>query len=157
MRASSVMVAVVAAAACGQAPVLVCHDSSIPAVTVVVRDSATNAPIAQDSELVGILRDGSHTEAMWRSGSELRGGDDRPGHYGVEIRAEGYQAWTRSGVIVEPGVVCLIDDPTELTARLVPTSEEPMGSAGNRSVVPWVPQPSLHISVLPQTTRNTVH
>ncbi|MCY4397718.1 MAG: hypothetical protein OXE96_00010 [Gemmatimonadetes bacterium] len=123
------MIAVVAAAGCGEDPVLVCHDASIPAVTVVVRDSVANAPIPQGLEMVGILRDGSYTEEMWRWGSELRGGDDRPGSYGVEVRAEGYLTWTRSGIIVEPGVVCPIDDPAELAARLVPTTEEPTGRA----------------------------
>ena len=123
------MIAVVAAVGCGQDPGLVCEDASIPAVTVVVRDSVANAPIPQGLEMVGILRDGSFTEPMWRSGSALSGGDDRPGNYGVEVRAEGYLTWTSIGIIVEPGVVCPIDDPAELTARVVPTTEEPTGRA----------------------------
>ena len=69
--------------------------------------------------MVGILRDGSYTEQMRRSGSGFRGGDDRPGNYEVEIRAEGYQTWRRRDIVVEPGVVCRIDDPVELMARLV--------------------------------------
>ena len=122
------LVAVVVAAGCELDP-LVCHDTSIPAVTVVVRDSVANTPIAQDVELVGILRDGSYTESMRRWRSELRGGDYRPGNYEVEIRAEGYLTWTRSGIVVEPGVVCPIDDPAELTARLVPETGLPAVSA----------------------------
>ena len=92
MRASSVVVAVVAAAGCGQDPVLVCHDGVIEAVTVVVRDSVANAPITQELGLVGVLRDGPYTEQMYaRRDSELAGGGDRPGNYEVEIRAEGYR------------------------------------------------------------------
>jgi len=41
------MVAVVAAVGCGQDLVLVCEDASIPAVTVVVRDSVSNAAIVR--------------------------------------------------------------------------------------------------------------
>ena len=86
-------------------------------------------PIAQDVELVGILRDGSYTESMWRWGSEVSGGDDRPGNYEVEIRAEGYQTWRRSDIVVEPSVVCRIDDPVELTVRLVSETGLPAVSA----------------------------
>ena len=68
------MVAVVAAVGCGQDPVLVCEDASIPAVTVVVRDSVTNAPIPQGLEMVGILRDGAFTEPMGRAGSPALAG-----------------------------------------------------------------------------------
>ena len=120
------LVAVVAAAGCEMEPERVCQDAVTPAVTVVVRDSVANTPIAQDVELVGILRDGSYTESMWRWRSELSGGDDRPGNYEVEIRAEGYQTWTRSGIVVEPGAVCPIDYPAELTARLVPETGLPV-------------------------------
>ena len=121
--------AVVAAAGCELEPERVCDEAIVPAVTIVVRDSVANTPIAQDLELVGILRDGSYTESMWRWRSELSGGDDRPGNYEVEIRAEGYQTWTRSGIVVEPGAVCPIDDPAELTARLVPETGLPVVSA----------------------------
>ena len=121
------MVAVVTAAGCELDP-LVCNDGSIPAVTVVVRDSVANAPIPQELEMVGILTDGSFTESMWRRGSELSGGDDRPGNYEVEIRAEGYQTWRRSGIVVEPGAVCPIDDPVELTARLVSAASRTLGT-----------------------------
>ena len=130
MRAGiAIVVAVVAAAGCAQDPVLVCNDGAIPAVTVVVRDSVANAPIPQELEMVGILTDGSFTESMGRRGSELRGGYDRPGNYEVEIQAEGYQTWRRSDIVVEPGVVCRIDDPVELTARLVPETGLPAVSA----------------------------
>ena len=137
------LVAVVAAAGCELDPERVCDEAVIPAVTVVVRDSVANTPIAQDLELVGILRDGSYTESMWRWRSELSGGDDRPGNYEVEIRAEGYQTWTRSGIVVEPGAVCPIDYPAELTARLVPETGLPAVSASPISVsVVSVPKPS---------------
>ena len=124
------MVAVVAVAGCGQDLVLVCHDGVTQAVTIVVLDSVANAPIAQDVELVGILRDGSYTEQMRRSGSAIRGGDDRPGNYEVEIRAEGYLTWRRRGVMVEPGAVRPIKDPAELTARLVPETGLPARPQG---------------------------
>ena len=124
------MVAVVAAVGCEFDPERVCEEAVIEAVTVVVRDSVANTPIAQNVELVGILRDGSYTEQMYARGdSELAGGGDRPGNYEVEIRAAGYQTWGRSGIVVEPGVVCPIDDPAELTARLVPETGLPAVSA----------------------------
>ena len=139
----AMLVAVVAAAGCELDPERVCEEAIVPAVTVVVRDSVANTPIAQDVELVGILRDGSYTESMWRWRSELSGGDDRPGNYEVEIRAEGYLTWTRSGIVVEPGAVCPIDYPAELTARLVSETGLPAVSANPTSVsVVSVPTPS---------------
>ena len=125
------VMAVAAAAGCEDDPIWVCHDTSIPAVTVHVRDSVADTLISEDLEMAGILMDGTYMEHMFRWESELRGGDDRPGAYDVEIRAEGYLTWTVTGIVVEPGAICPIDDPAELTARLVPASSAPVapGSA----------------------------
>ena len=108
----------VTAAGCEDDPIWVCDNSVDPAVLVAVQDSVTNLPIVGD-HVVGTLSEGAFTERMgWRD-SKLVGGGDRPGNYEVEIRAEEYLTWTRSCIIVEPGVVCPIDEPAELTARLV--------------------------------------
>ena len=122
MRALIAAIAVTAVAGCEDDPIWVCHDASIPAVTVHVRDSVADAPISEDLEMAGILMAGTYMEHMFRWESELRGGDDRPGTYDIEIRAEGYLTWTVTGIVVEPGAICPIDDPAELTARLVPAS-----------------------------------
>ena len=114
MKTSAV---VIVALGCVHNPVQVCVDAVMPAVAVTVQDSATHAPIAL--ELVGgILRDGKYMDQMQRRGSMLVGGDDRPGNYEVEIRAVGYQVWTRSGILVEPGVACPINESLHLSARL---------------------------------------
>ena len=125
MRALVTAIAVTAAAGCEDDPIWVCDDSADPAVWVAVQDSVTNISIVGD-HVTGILSDALFTEQMeWRD-SKLVGGWDRPGTYDVEIRAEGYLTWKVTGIVVEPGTICRIDDPAELTARLVPTSGAPV-------------------------------
>ena len=131
-------IAVTVAAGCEGTPTVVCHHGITPAVSVHVRDSVADAPISEDLEMAGILRDGSYTEQMVRSGSGFHGAGDRPGTYDVEIRAEGYLTWTVTGIVVEPGAVCPIAAPARLTARLVPAS-----SASARSA-PVAPGPASH-------------
>ena len=119
-------IAVTAAVGCEDDLISLCDDLARPAVRIHVRDSVADAPISEDLGMAGVLRDGTYTEDMSRWESQLRGGDNRPGNYDVEIRAEGYLTWTMTGIVVEPGAVCPIANPAEFTARLVPASSAPL-------------------------------
>lgn len=71
-----------------------CTPYQPPAVEVAVLDAATRrTPVVSPVE--GILTDGSYTEAMVWDGGTLAGGSGRPGHYTVEVRADGYAVWQK--------------------------------------------------------------
>jgi hypothetical protein len=97
-----------------------------PAIEVTVRDAASGAWIA--GQATGWAIDGSYRDSLrfGRGFSEngamvwtaLRGADERPGTYRVEITAPGYAPWLRDDVRVRDGE-CHVSS-VGLDARLQP-------------------------------------
>jgi hypothetical protein len=83
-----------------------CTTDVWPAVTVQVRDAATQAPAA--SGTAAYVRDGTYIDPL-RPGDpgenalELFGAQERPGTYTVTIDKPGYQQWKQERVRVRDG------------------------------------------------------
>lgn len=106
---------------------IVCTLEARPSVSVYVRDSISNQPIASGATL--ILTDGSFVDS-----TTVPAGDpawdpypvttqrtyERPGRYVVTVRRAGYSNWTRADVVVQRDE-CHVRTVT-LTARLQPVA-----------------------------------
>jgi hypothetical protein len=105
----------------------VCTANPHFAVTVRVRDANTLAPAAYGATLV--LRDGEYVDSVTgtyagpnpEQASLLGAAEERAGTYEVTIRKEGYQPWTRQGIVVRQGE-CGVDGAT-LEVLLVPSMQ----------------------------------
>ncbi len=93
----------------------------VPAVRVLVNDSASGAPAASGAQL--LVRDGAYVDSTAfppghpeLDATPLIGADNRPGTYQVTVRKPGYWDWSRSGVKVTEGR-CNVNT-VKLTARL---------------------------------------
>ncbi len=100
-----------------------CVSIPVPAVRVVVNDSASGAPAASGARLV--VRDGTYADSTaFPAGHPevdsmpLYGAENRPGIYEVTVRKAGYRDWLRSGVKVTQGQ-CYVNT-ARLTALLQP-------------------------------------
>jgi len=75
---------------------LLCTTEARAAISVNVIDAGTRVPIAGYR---GIVRDGSYSDSLRFGGAAY----ERTGTYTVTIEADGYQTWTRSGIVVTDG------------------------------------------------------
>lgn len=98
------------AVACVDPPVTFCNFVGYPAISVSVRDAATDAPIGAGSTLV--LVDGSFVDSVTVPEGALSQNAmplmtprsmERRGRYQVTVRRAGYQDWRRSDVLVREG------------------------------------------------------
>ena len=95
-----------------------CTDEGRWAILVRVQDSVTGEQIT--STPTAILTDGEYRDTLEASPSHvLIGGDNRPGTYDVEVRAEGYQVWKKEDVKVREAGWCSKLQTVELTAKMV--------------------------------------
>lgn len=88
-------------AACDPFDGLVCTTEFVYGLRVTVVDAATNAPV--DQGLEGTLTEGTYVEEMevvGLDGNILQGAGERAGTYTLEIRADGYETFTESGIVV---------------------------------------------------------
>ena len=95
-------VVLTACAACrdsATAPVA-CTEIAMAGIVVEVTSAATGGPLGDGSVMT--LRDGSYVETVdLVSGNALLGAWERPGTYDVAVARDGFQTWTRNGVLVE--------------------------------------------------------
>ena len=93
-----------------------CTTEARAGIVVHVADSVTGSETFAGLE--GTLVDPPYDESMIALEAHLVGAFERVGVYTVEVRAEGYQPWSRAGVAVRAGS-CHVRS-VELEARLVP-------------------------------------
>ena len=96
-----------------------CTTEAAPAVSVTVRDSATNALVGRGARI--IARDGEFADTADFS-NEYDGpyglAHERTGSYDVTVDQQGYRVWSRAGVNVTRGE-CHVRT-VSITARLQP-------------------------------------
>jgi len=106
---------------------VVCTLEARPSISVFVRDSLSNQPIASGATL--ILTDGSFVDSTVVPAGEPEWDPypvttprsyERPGRYHVTVRRAGYSEWTRANVVVQRDE-CHVRTVT-LTARLLPVA-----------------------------------
>lgn len=113
-KCNLLLIALCTVAACSESDI--CTLEPRPGIVVEIRDSVTNAGIAQGSSAVA--QEGAYLDSVVVSHALLATlASNRGGTYEVRVRKSGYIVWTRSGVSV-PGGQCGPDDPVQLIARL---------------------------------------
>jgi hypothetical protein len=94
-----------------------CDTGIFPALSVEIRDSASNAPAAAGATVVATS--GVFTDSVLATHELLVGlAEERRGTYTIRVRKAGYRLWSRSGVVVESGE-CGINT-VHVLARLQP-------------------------------------
>ena len=99
-------------AACGvDDDVISCTANLVPGIVVEIRDSNTNAPLAENSLVVITSQNYSETLTLFeREGADLSstvsvaGAFERPGIYDINLSLSGYNGWSSTGVEVTAGV-----------------------------------------------------
>lgn len=121
MRWSAIMAVALATQGCGVLGPRVCTLEMRYSVFSEARDSVTGGQLGAPP--TGTVTDGRYRETMraylGRDGVyKLTAGEERRGTYDVEIRAEGYRTWRRTGVEVKHDGCHVVT--AELDARMVP-------------------------------------
>lgn len=115
------LVVATALGACAENPPLACTEEARPGLSITVRDSVTNTPIATGAEIVA--REGEYADTA--RGSLLGSGVyalayERAGVYDVTVSHPAYRLWTRAAVRVTADE-CHVQT-VSLVARLQPVS-----------------------------------
>lgn len=121
MRWFTIMAAALATQGCGVLGPKICTDELRFSVIAAARDSVTGGQLGAPP--TGTVTDGRYRETMRaylkRDGVYvLTAGEERRGTYDVEIRAEGYRTWRRTGVEVKHDGCHVVT--AELDIRMVP-------------------------------------
>lgn len=120
MKQLSLLAAVIVACqACSSPSGVVCTQELRAAISVTVRDSATNAPSSRDATVT--VKDGAYTNAgvvPAGSASPLGLAHEREGIYTITVDQAGSRQWQRTGVVVTRNV-CHVQT-VEALARLQP-------------------------------------
>jgi len=102
---------------------VVCTASLEPGIVVVIRDSVTDAPLAENA--VVVIAEDDYRETLVVNGYEgpdsssafsVAGAFERAGTYDISLTLDGYNSWSRAGVEVTSGI-CHVGTVT-FTARL---------------------------------------
>ena len=86
-------------AACDLLGPRVCNTIALPAISLDVRDSVTDATITEGFR--AIARDGTFADTALFPPPQLA--HERAGTYTVTVEKEGYQTWSRTGIRVRDG------------------------------------------------------
>lgn len=115
---------VAASAACADPAGFDCTLIALPAITVEVTDAISGAYLAEGAW--GLVRDGEYVDSLqpFSSGTggvlrSFQAAHERIGVYEVSVWRDGYDPWTRTGVVVEADVCHVITVP--LMAELQPS------------------------------------
>ena len=126
MRAATVLV-LTGGQACGIFDDGACPLWDPPGIRIDVLDAGSESAIPHSANPTGFIVGGGVREPMTLvppfpgAPTQLAGANGRPGVYDVEIAAEGYETWRRSGISVEVDN-CGHARTVEMTARLLPST-----------------------------------
>lgn len=110
------------AAACSSdstPPVASCAAAYTPSILAHVRDSVTDAPIADAA--LGVIQDRTIVDTLRYFGSDEIAGGGKAGTYSVVISRAGYADWTITNIQVTPTGYCNTVNTATLQVKMVPT------------------------------------
>ena len=94
---AGVVLAALSLAGCDHATV--CTTEYVYGLTILVTDSATQAPLG-GPETVVVVRDGAYVDSVRSANHTFLAAGERPGAYSVLVHRAGYQDWTQSAIQV---------------------------------------------------------
>lgn len=95
-----------------------CDEVAIFGLRAFLRDSVTGA--AYTDSAIAVARDPVFVDTLLQvADSVLAGVAERAGTYRLDVFADGYRTWTRTGIVVTQKDECHVQ-PTDVTVRLAP-------------------------------------
>lgn len=99
-------------------PVVACNLNALPGIRLSVVDAGTGARVPDANDARAIAREGGFADTSFIVGGDAGLATERAGTYDVRVEYPGYQLWTSSNIVVEPGR-CHVQQ-RQLRAELAP-------------------------------------